>query len=76
MVKQFLNSLTPQEYGQESLRIRMKACEWRLQTKSLTAARSLKKTKKEPRLVVGELYCTFILLLYRCNEIVLVSITI
>jgi len=34
------------------------------------------KTTKEPCLIVGVLYCKFIVLLYCCNEIVLVSITI
>jgi len=36
----------------------------------------IEKTTKEPYLIVGVLYCNFIALLYRCNEIVLVSITI
>jgi len=36
----------------------------------------LKKTTKEPCLIAGVPYCKFIVLLYRCNEIVLVSITI
>jgi len=35
----------------------------------------LKKTK-EPFLIVGVPYCEFIVLLYRCNEIVLVSLAI
>ena len=34
------------------------------------------KKTKEPCLIVGVFYCKFIVLLYRCNEIVLVSITI
>jgi len=36
----------------------------------------IEKKTKEPCLIVGVLYCKFIVLLYRCNEIVLVSITI
>jgi len=47
----------------------MKTCEWRPQTKSLTAAWSSKKAT-EPCLIVGVLNCNFIVLLYRCNEIV------
>jgi len=35
-----------------------------------------KKTTKEPYLIIGIPYCKFMALLYRCNEIVLVSITI
>jgi len=34
------------------------------------------KTTKEPCLIGGALYCKFIVLLYCCNEIMLVSITI
>jgi len=39
---------------------------------------TIKKKQKSHQLclIVGVLYCKFIVLLYRCNEIVLVSITI
>ena len=36
----------------------------------------IEKNSKRPCLIVGVLYCKFIALLYRCNETVLVSITI
>ena len=47
----------------------MKTCEWRPQTKSLTAAWSLKKITKEPCLIVGVPYCNFIVISLQWNSV-------